>query len=122
VLPQFLLRRRTDEEVPLSDEYLLIAFSSPAEGRDAEYHSWYDDVHLPEFTALPGVTSGRRYTVSTPGGGDAAAKPAFAAVYELSEEPSAVLAAMRKGIKDGTIHLTDVVDNSSASMYYLKAR
>jgi hypothetical protein len=121
VLPQFLLGRRTDWKVPMSDEYMLIVFSSPAEGRDAEYHAWYDDVHLPEFCALPGVTSGRRYTVSAPGG-DAGAKPAFAAVYELSAEPSAVLAAMRAGVKDGTVHLPDVLDGSSASMVYLKAR
>jgi hypothetical protein len=102
----------------MSHEYMLIATSSPADGKEAEYHAWYDDVHLPEFCALPGVESGRRFQVTGP----AAGKPAFTAVYELSKDPAEVLAAMGEGVKAGTVHLSDAVDPKSVTMSYLKVR
>jgi hypothetical protein len=102
----------------MSSEYILYTVSSPAEGREAEYHAWYDDVHLPEFCALPGVVSGRRFQVTGPKAG---AKPLYAAVYEMSKDPAEVLAAMFEGVKAGTIHLSDAIDPASSSTSYLKA-
>ena len=48
----------------MSHEYTLIVYTDPADGREDEYNAWYDDVHLPEFTALPGVINGRRFKVA----------------------------------------------------------
>ena len=41
----------------------MLVYTSPAKGREDEYNQWYDDVHLGEFSALPGVISGRRFKV-----------------------------------------------------------
>jgi hypothetical protein len=103
----------------MSHEYTLIVYTSPAEGREEEYNAWYDDTHLPEFSALPGVISGRRFKVASPA---ADGKPTYAAVYELSATPDAVMAAMNEGVKAGTVHMSDAVDVSSVTMTTLEPR
>ena len=100
----------------MSHEYTLIVYTSPAEGRDDEYNAWYDDIHLPEFSALPGVNTGRRFKVAGDG------KPQYAAIYELSTHPDNVMAAMNEGIRNGTVHMTDAVDGASISMTTLEPR
>jgi hypothetical protein len=100
----------------MSHKYTLIVYTSPADGREEEYNAWYDDVHLSEFSALPGVINGRRFKVAGAG------KQQYAAVYELSAHPDEVMAAMNAGIKDGTVHMTDAVDGTSISMTTLEPR
>jgi hypothetical protein len=99
----------------MSHEYTLIVYTSPADGREDEYNTWYDDVHLPEFSALPGVISGRRFKVA----GD---KPQYAALYELSAHPDQVLAAMGEGVKNGTVHMSDALDGKSITLTTLIPR
>jgi hypothetical protein len=100
----------------MSHEYTLIVYTSPADGREDDYNTWYDDVHLAEFCALPGVINGRRFKVA--GGG----KPQYAAIYELSAHPDQVMAAMNEGIKDGTVHMSDAIDPASLSLTTLTPR
>jgi hypothetical protein len=95
---------------PMSHEYTLIVYTSPVDGREDEYNAWYDNVHLPEFSALPGVIQGHRFKVVRDG------KPQYAAIYELSIHPDGVFAAMNAGIKDGTVHMSDAIDVASLSM------
>lgn len=100
----------------MSSAYTLIVYTGPAEGREDDYNKWYDEVHLAEFAALPGVISGRRFKVA----GD---KPAaYAAVYELSGTPDEVFAAMNASIKDGSMHMSDALDPASAQIVTLAAR
>jgi hypothetical protein len=101
----------------MSHEFTVIVYTSPVEGREDEYNAWYDDVHLAEFSALPGVISGRRFQVTsaTPDG-----KPTYAAVYELSTYPREVFAAMNAAIKDGSMHMSDAVDQASVTTTTLK--
>jgi hypothetical protein len=100
----------------LSHKYTLIVYTSPAEGREDEYNAWYDDVHLPEFSALPGVISGRRFKLT---GDDT---PRYAAIYELSAHPDDVMAAMNAAMKDGTVRWSDAIDTTSVSMTTLEPR
>ena len=102
----------------MAHEHTLIVFTSPADGREDEYNAWYDDIHLPEFVALPGVIAGRRFKVTSAPDD----KPTYAAVYELSAHPDEVFAAMNAGIKDGTVHMSDTVDNASIQVTTLKPR
>jgi hypothetical protein len=103
----------------MAHEYTLIVYTSPAEGREEDYNAWYDDVHLAEFSALPGVINGRRFKVAS---ADPAAKPTYAAVYELSTHPDQVFGAMNEAIKDGTMHMSDAIDVTSLNMTTLEPR
>ena len=100
----------------MSHEYTLIVYTNPADGREDDYNAWYDDVHLPEFSALPGVINGRRFKVANDG------RPQYAAIYELSAHPDEVMAAMNTGIKNGTVHMSDAIDGASVSTVTLTPR
>jgi hypothetical protein len=100
----------------MSHQYTMIVSTGPAEGREDEYNKWYDEVHLPEFVALPGVVSGRRFKVVADG------KPVYTAIYELTEDPDKVMGAMSEGIKNGTVHMSDALDISSISITKLEPR
>ena len=103
----------------MAHEYTLIVYTSPAEGREDDYNAWYDDVHLAEFSALPGVINARRFKVAA---SDAAAKPVYAALYELSAHPDKVFGAMNEAIKDGSMHMSDAIDVASLSTITLEPR
>ena len=97
----------------MSQKSTLIVFTSPAEGREDEYNDWYDNTHLAEFCALPGVESGQRFKLS-PNGPKAATT--YAAIYEISVDPSEVMKAMDAAIKGGSMHMSDAIDPKSVSM------
>jgi uncharacterized protein DUF4286 len=71
---------------------------------EAEWNRWYDEVHLPDALACPGVLSGRRYlstgeiSETERGKGKRFAARLYTTVYEL-DSPAAVttkeFAAMR---------------------------
>ena len=54
---------------------------------EADFNAWYDDVHLAEFSALPGVISARRFKVE--GNGPAAYAAASAPPTAPSPTPAA---------------------------------
>jgi hypothetical protein len=58
---------------------LLIVRSNVVPAREAEYNRWYNEVHLRDMLAVPGVLSARRYESLLD-------EPKYAAVYELESE------------------------------------
>lgn len=83
---------------------LLIVTAEVDTAVEAEWNRWYDEVHLPDALACPGVNSGRRYVTSGEvsesdrGQGRRTAARLYTTVYEL-DSPAAVttreFAAMR---------------------------
>jgi len=83
---------------------LLVVTAEVDAGIEADWNRWYDEVHLPDALACPGVLSGRRYLtsgeISESERGQSKRHQArlYTTVYEL-ESPAAVttkeFAAMR---------------------------
>jgi hypothetical protein len=70
--------------------YVLIVTAEIDPSVEAEWNDWYDNVHLPDALACPGVLSGCRYVsqgdASVTEAGDKSADPSrvYVAIYELS--------------------------------------
>jgi hypothetical protein len=45
-------------------KHILMAFSNPRPGTDAEFNKWYDEVHLQEILRVKGYVSAQRFCVS----------------------------------------------------------
>src|ERR1700722_15289943 len=45
-------------------KHILMAFSNPHPGTDAEFNKWYDDIHLQEILSVKGYVSAQRFHVS----------------------------------------------------------
>lgn len=79
----------------MARDCLLIVTAEVDSEIEADWNRWYDDVHLPDALACPGVLSGRRYVSEGPisesdrGQRRAADKRLYTTVYEL-ESPAAV--------------------------------
>jgi hypothetical protein len=74
---------------------LLIVTAEVDAAVEAEWNRWYDEVHVPDVLACPGVRAGRRYVSAAPvvesdhGPARRIATKVYAAVYEL-DSPAVV--------------------------------
>ncbi|KAA9156736.1 hypothetical protein FPZ12_026545 [Amycolatopsis acidicola] len=89
----------------MSEGVLWLVRSAPAAGREAGYHRWYDEVHLPEVLAIPGVRSARRYE-----SGDE-----FLAVYVL-DSPE-VAAEVGRRMRSGELAGSDAVEPRGSELW-----
>jgi hypothetical protein len=100
----------------------MFVFTEPASPEvEAEYNRWYDEQHLPEVCAWPGITAARRYKLNpgSPGAarsgearsGEARSGEArYLAVYDLdSDDPRALLRDLQAAATDGRLHMSDAL-------------
>ncbi|HKT76521.1 MAG TPA: hypothetical protein VJQ78_07295 [Sphingobium sp.] len=73
-------------------KYMIIGLNGPVagEGNEEAYNRWYDEVHIPDLKAVPGIVSARRFKTMQPD-----AKWPYAAVYEIETDD---LPATMKGM------------------------
>ncbi|MBB4615470.1 hypothetical protein [Novosphingobium taihuense] len=94
---------------------LLLVNSRANEGREDEYKAWYTSTHIGEVTQVPGFLSG---TFNACIGPDGQPTGEFIAIYEVSDEPPAVLMqALMGASKD--MQMTDAIDGSSVRFNFL---
>ena len=101
----------------MADRFIQIVFSKPAEGKDDEFNEWYDNVHIPELLAAPGMLSAQRYnlhdaeTYRMEGG-----KPPehrYCIIYEMEGDVDAIMAKIQEAVAEGKINMADCLDMSS---------
>lgn len=92
----------------------LIALTTPAAGREAEFHDWYQNVHLHELTQIPGLNSAQRYQlVAKLIGSDT--NP-WLAIYDIEcDDPAAFLGVMGEAAQSGK--LTQSTASDMATTY-----
>ncbi|GAA0944002.1 hypothetical protein [Actinocorallia libanotica] len=108
----------------MAERDLLLVFSNPKPGQDEAYNDWYDQIHLAEILAVPGVASGRRYEfhrVETPGTEE---RPAHRhlALYELDRDPREVMAECARRTASGEIGMHESLDAGAMSVAVWRAR
>ncbi|MDO7836723.1 hypothetical protein Q4610_16875 [Sphingobium sp. HBC34] len=91
--------------------YKMVAFSNAVEGRDEDFNQWYDQQHIKDVLAIPGVVSAERFTCV----GEGAQK--YMAIYEVeTDDLSAVMAELGKRPGTDVMPISDAVDFSSGSV------
>jgi hypothetical protein len=76
--------------MPDLPRYLLIVSAEIDAAVEAAWNKWYDEEHLPDALACPGVLAGSRYlsigdaSLTKDGGKSTSAAKTYMAVYELS--------------------------------------
>jgi len=93
--------------------YRMVVMSNPAEGREAEYNEWYQDIHLAEVVALPGVRSARRFRLAR-NLGDRTAAP-YLAIYEIeTDDIDAVLRELERRALGREMNMSPAMDTTNA--------
>jgi len=90
---------------------LLFTFSDPVEGREAEYDDWYQNTHLAQVCAIPGIRSAQRFRLVDTGAD--APGPHNVAVYQLDADPQAVFAEMISRVRAGELDMTTAIDQAT---------
>lgn len=64
--------------------YLLFAFSDCKDpAREAEFNTWYSEMHVPDMLEVPGMISATRWTAALPEEGQ---RRKYLAMYELETD------------------------------------
>lgn len=102
----------------MSDPQLFLVFTNPVEGREDEYNQWYDEVHVPDVMAVPGVKGAQRYQLAPSDSQGGGAPPAhrYLAVYEIDGDPAGVFAEFTRRIGTGEMVLSEAMDLAGVSM------
>lgn len=95
----------------------MIVFSSPSDlAREDEFNRWYDEVHVADLCAIPGVTSAARFKLSDVqlAPGLSASGHSYMAVYELdAPDLRSVLDEIKARSTDGRLRSSDVIDTAN---------
>jgi hypothetical protein len=104
-------------------EDLLLVFTNAVDGREDEFHQWYDATHIPDVLAVPGVASAQRYEIApleTPEveGAPVPEPPAhgYLVAYTLDRDGNEVMKEFVARIGSGEMQLSDVMDFATVSM------
>jgi hypothetical protein len=102
-------------------KYVMVAQSQALAGRDADYNTWYDNHHLSDICAVPGVKSGRRFELAMAPIGEPGLK--YMAIFEVeTDDPAKVMGEIGKRMADGTMKGTDALDAPPTKIWFYKQR
>jgi len=82
---------------------LYVATRPVSAERAADYHAWYDKVHVPEVVALDGFVSARRLEPLDDDG-------PFVALYEIEgDDLKEIVRGLNRAIRNGELHMSDAM-------------
>ncbi|MBF6145994.1 DUF4286 family protein [Nocardia nova] len=94
----------------------MLVFSTPREGMDDEYNTWYNDVHIPELLQIEGIRSCSRYRAPQLEGQGATHR--YLAVYEIDGDAEAVLEQLRANSAEGRSTLSPAIDPKATQITF----
>jgi hypothetical protein len=102
---------------------LFLVFTNPVPGQAVPFDDWYENTHIADVLAVPGVLSAQRYAmtpVETPEveGAPAPSPPqhGYLVVYELDRDANAVMADFVERVSSGSMELSEALDMSSVAL------
>ena len=100
-------------------KYLMAVYSNAQPGRDADYMDWYENVHLGDIRAIPGVLNGRVFEAIP--ASPAQPSATYLALYDLElDDPMTVLQEIGRRGQSGEMKMTDAVDSATAKITFMK--
>jgi hypothetical protein len=90
----------------------MLILSRPAEGREAQYNDWYQNVHLEQMLTLKGFKAAQRFRLERSLGEREAAP--YAAIYEIeTDDLDAVLAGLYREAASQRLMIDEALDRAS---------
>ncbi|EHJ62389.1 DUF4286 family protein [Novosphingobium pentaromativorans] len=96
-------------------KYHLVVYTNPADGKEDEYNSWYNEQHLREVCAVPGFTGARRMKIHDPRD---AGEYSYLAVYDIDGDADATMAELRAHVAAGKIYMSDALGPNPKAIVY----
>lgn len=98
----------------------LLALTNCVAGQDEEFNRWYDERHLPDVLAVPGIISAQRFKLCTGFEGQLAWR--YLTLYELNtEDPNAILQELGSRMGTAVMPATVALEMTTAGAVGLQA-
>ena len=98
---------------------LYLAFANPVEGREAEFHDWYEHTHVPDLLLTPGFVSARRFALHPRSEAVYPPPPQhYLVIYELDDDIETAMGHIAARVESGEIVLSDSMDFAGVSMSF----
>lgn len=90
--------------------YKLVVMVNAAPGKDEEFNRWYDEQHLADVLAIPGLVSAQRFHRVA-----GSEQWGYLTLYELETvDPQAILAALGERAGTSAMIMSDALDSKDA--------
>jgi hypothetical protein len=101
----------------MGDTTMYLVFSNPTDGKEDEFNEWYDNVHVREVLATPGMVSAQRYALrdtemSRTAGFDVTHK--YLCAYEMDDDPDVVMGRITEKYMAGEMQMHEALDLTTA--------
>lgn len=100
---------------PMAAPHIYFVCTSPVDGREDEYNTWYSNQHLADVIAVSGFSTARRYRTeraSAPGG------LPYLALYAIVGDPAETLAGLGLAREQGRMPISPALDSNTKSAVY----
>jgi len=95
--------------------HVLLVHTRPVPGREEEFNTWYDEVHVPDVLKVPGFVSARRFRAEPSVHGELPEYP-YLAIYEIEADSLAeALAALRSAAK--SMEMSPALDRAAMATF-----
>lgn len=112
-------RLENESSTPRDQRGLYFVFGNAREGQDEVYNEWYDNTHLPEVLAVPGVLSAQRYTLATPQFTKRSPiTHRYLAAYEFEGSADAIMTVMREKSASGEMNMHESLELETVRMSF----
>ena len=109
----------------MANRTVQLVFSNPVAGKDDEFNDWYDNVHVPEILAIPGVLSAQRYALCETkilrDAGRTAAHQ-YLCIYEMEGDVDAIMAKITEAVGSGAINMSETLDLADSTLSFWTPR
>ena len=106
----------------MGDTTMYLVFSNPVEGRENEFNEWYDNVHVHEVLAVPGLRTAQRYRLfdAEISRNPELPPPAhrYLTVYEMEGDVDATMAKITEAYSTGAMSMSEALDLTTAAMSF----
>jgi hypothetical protein len=108
----------------MSERKMYFVLGNAREGQDEVYNDWYDNVHLPQVLAVPGVISAQRFSIEVPEFAKAFGEPKhrYLAVYEYEGDADAIQAYLREASAKGEMEMHPSLELETVMMQFWNPR
>jgi hypothetical protein len=110
----------------MDDRTLYLVFSNPVKGKEREFNEWYDNVHMSDVLATPGMLTAQRFDLCdaeiTRAEGVPAPTHRYLTVYEMEGDVDAIMAKIREAVASGATVVSDSLDLGTVAMSFWSPR
>jgi hypothetical protein len=108
----------SDNKTPRPNRYILMEFTTPLAGKDADYDKAVNQ-RIQNVLALPGWLAAQRYRIANSSGRNPGAKPKYLTIWETEGvSAQAVHDTLTQALKSGAVQKNAAADESTAELVY----